>query len=324
MKKARRSLALLCAALLLLTLAACGATSAADGGAGKSALYAENGMNAAADSVSDNSASTAASGTDLGVSPGQTTLPSADKIIYSGGVSIETRTFDDALTGLTKLVADSGGFVENSSVTGASYDNTGAQRGYRTASYKVRIPAEKFAAVSDGLKALGSVTSSQTQADNITMQYTDTQAHLDALKAQEARLLELLAKAQSMEDILKIEDQLTQVRYEIESLTSQLKNWDNAVNYSTLTVTISEVAYLSQDGENGASYGRQLAEAFVNSLYGVGRFLKGFLKVLVAAVPILVLAGGVTLLVLWLRRRSRARKAARQQPPADSGKDETK
>ena len=155
-------------------------------------------MNAAADNASDNSASTAASGTDLGVSPGQTTLPSADKIIYSGGVSIETRTFDDALTGLTKLVADSGGFVENSSVTGASYDNTGAQRGYRTASYKVRIPAEKFAAVSDGLKALGSVTSSQTQADNITMQYTDTQAHLDALKAQEARLLELLAKAQSM------------------------------------------------------------------------------------------------------------------------------
>ena len=60
MKKARRSLALLCAALLLLTLAACGATSAADGGAGKSALYAENGMNAAADSASDNSASTAA------------------------------------------------------------------------------------------------------------------------------------------------------------------------------------------------------------------------------------------------------------------------
>lgn len=325
MKKAKRSLSLLCAALLLLTLAACGATSAANGGAGKSAaLYAENGTNAAADSASDSSASTAASGTDLSASPGQTTLPSADKIIYSGGVSIETRTFDDALAGLTKLVADSGGFVENSSVTGASYDDTGAQRGYRTANYTVRIPAEKFAAVSDGLKALGSVTSSQTQADNITMQYTDTQAHLDALKTQESRLLELLAKAQSMEDILKIEDQLTQVRYEIDSLTSQLKNWDNAVSYSTLDVTITEVAYLSQDGANGASYGRQLAEAFVNSLYGVGRFFKGFLKVLVAAVPILVIAGGVTFLVLWLRRRSRAGKAARQQPPADSGEDETK
>ena len=54
MKKAKRSLSLLCAALLLLTLAACGATSAANGGAGKSAaLYAENGTNAAADSASD-------------------------------------------------------------------------------------------------------------------------------------------------------------------------------------------------------------------------------------------------------------------------------
>jgi len=334
MKKAKRSLALLCAALLLVALAACGSASESTGiGSAKSSVYAESGGAAggqAADSAQDaaggvSESKNAASGTDLSVSQGQTALPSADKIVYSGSVTIETRKFDDALAGLTKLVSDSGGFVENSSVSGASYDETGAQRGYRSADYTVRIPVDKLSAVSESLKSLGNVTSTQTQADNITMQYTDTQSHLDALKTQESRLLELLAKAQSMDDIIKIEDQLTQVRYQIESLTSQLKNWDNAVSYSTLEVTIDEVAYYSKDGSNGTSYGKQLSEAFVHSLYGVGRFFKGFLKVLVAALPILVVAGGVLFLVLWIRRKVKAGKAA--QPPKSEEKeaeDETK
>ncbi|MGI5977882.1 MAG: DUF4349 domain-containing protein [Oscillospiraceae bacterium] len=310
MKKAKRFLALLCAALLLLSFAACGSKTASD-----AAVPAAGAENMKAESTSDTGG--AEKSTDLALTGGQTVLPSADKIIFSGRVLIETRRFDDALAELTKLVADSGGFVENSSVYGASYDETGAQRGYRSADYTIRIPAEKFFSVSDRLKALGNVTSTQTQADNITMQYTDAQAHLDALKVQEARLLDLLAKAQSMEDILKIEEQLTRVRYEIENLTSQLKNWDAAVSYSTLSVTLQEVAYYSKDGSNGTSYGKQLSEAFVNSLYGVARFFKDFLKLLVAAVPILVVAAGIAALVIWVGRRVKRKKAAKASENED-------
>ena len=317
MKKTKRSLAALCALLLLLSLAACGAKSASKG-----SLNDVSGATAEKSSVQnavsgEKGGGTATSGSDPTASPGQETLPSADKIIYSASVTIETRKFDDALTGLTKLVTDSGGFVENSSVSGASYDDTGAQRGYRTAQYTVRIPAEKFSTVSDSLKALGNVTQTNTQAENITMQYTDTTSHLDALKTQEARLMELLAKAQSMDDILKIEDQLANVRYQIESLTSQLKNWDNDVSYSTLNVSLNEVAYYSKGNSNGAGYGRQLGEAFTNSLNGIGRFFKAFFKFLVGALPVLAIIAGAAWLIVWVRRRIKRKKAAKAAAEKD-------
>lgn len=327
MKKAKRTLALLCAALLLLSFAACGSKAASDtASSGRGAYAAGQSELSSTENASDSKegGATAASSTDLSTSPGQAVLPTADKIIYSGSVTIEARKFDEAVAGLTKLVSDGGGFIENSSVSGASYDNTGEQRGYRSAQYTIRIPAEKFSAVSNSLKTLGNVTQTETQAENITMQYTDVQSHLDALKTQEARLLELLAKAQSMEDILKIEDQLSNVRYQIESLTSQLKNWDNEVSYSTLTVTIDEVAYYSKDGTNGTGYAKQLRESFVQSLYGVGRFFKAALKFLVGAVPVLVVLAGLAALVFWIVRKAKRKEAAKTPAPEKKAEDEKK
>jgi len=321
MKKAKRSLALLCAALLLLSFAACGAKS---GGSASLDKHADAAENTALTQESTAGGAKAASGTDLSVSPGQETLPTADKIIYSGAATVETRKFDDAVSGLVKLVSDSGGFVENSSIFGASYDETGEQRGYRTAQYTVRVPAEKFKSVSDSLKTLGNVTQTNTQAENITMQYTDAASHLDALKTQETRLLELLAKAQSMDDILKIEEQLSNVRYQIESLTSQLKNWDNEVSYSTLNVSIDEVAYYSKDGANGSSYGKQLGEAFVQSLYGVGRFFKAALKFLVGAVPVLAVLAGGSVLIVWIVKKAKKRKSEKLLAPEEKNEDDKK
>lgn len=321
MKKAKRSLALLCAALLLLSFAACGAKS---GGSASFDKHADAAENTALTQESTAGGAKAASGTDLSVLPGQETMPAAEKIIYSGSATVETRKFDAAVSGLVKLVSDSGGFVENSSVSGASYDETGEQRGYRSAQYTVRVPAEKFKSVSDSLKTLGNVTQTNTQAENITMQYTDAAAHLDALKTQETRLLELLAKAQSMDDILKIEDQLSNVRYQIESLTSQLKNWDNEVSYSTLNVLINEVAYYSKDGANSADYGKQLGEAFVQSLYGVGRFFKAALKFLVGAVPVLAVLAGVSVLIVWIVRKTKKRKSEKLPAPEEKNEDNKK
>lgn len=327
MKKAKRTLALLCAALLLLSFAACGSKAASDtASSGRGAYTAGKSELSSTENASDSKESgpTVASSTDLSASPSQAVLPTADKIIYSGSVTIEARKFDEAVSGLTKLVSDSGGFIENSSVSGASYDKTGEQRGYRSAQYTIRIPAEKFSAVSDSLKTLGNVTQTETQAENITMQYTDVQSHLDALKTQEERLLELLAKAQSMDDILKIEEQLSNVRYQIESLTSQLKNWDNEVSYSTLTVTIDEVAYYSKDGTNGAGYAKQLRESFVQSLYGVGRFFKAALKFLVGAVPVLVVLAGLAALVFWIVRKAEKKRAAKTLALEEKAEDEKK
>jgi len=105
------------------------------------------------------------------------------------------------------MVSDIGGFVQSSSVTGSDFytEHSGVTT-YRSAQYVFRIPADKFKSFTESLSTLGNVPYSSTNAENITMQYSDTESRLTASRTKEARLLELLAKASSMEDILAIEN----------------------------------------------------------------------------------------------------------------------
>ena len=80
-----------------------------------------------------------------------------------------------------------------------------------------------------------------TYTENVTSQYYDTQARLTAYQTQEARLLEMMEKAETVEDIITIEEKLTDLRYRIESLQSTLKNWDRQVSYSTISLDVEEV-----------------------------------------------------------------------------------
>lgn len=243
---------------------------------------------------------------------------SADKIIYSGYTEIETLEFDKTIEDLMKMVGETGGFIQNSSVTGGDYASM--YRGkdiYRNASYTIRIPSDKFKSVTDSLKTIGNVVSSNTNAENITMQYTDTEARLTACRTKEARLLELLSKATNMEDILAIENSLSDVRYEIESLTSQIKNWDSLISYSTLSIYIREVALYSKDSTSAIGYGQQLKETFVYSLRSVGHFFKDFLKFIVGALPVLAVLAIIGVPILFIIRSIRIKKKAKMSGTPD-------
>ena len=86
------------------------------------------------------------------------------------------------------------------------------------------------------------VTYSSESTEDVTLAYTDMQSHVAALRTEQETLLSMLGQAQSMEDILAIQTQLTQVRYEIESYESQLRVYDNQVDYSTVYLDIGSCA----------------------------------------------------------------------------------
>ena len=67
------------------------------------------------------------------------------------------------------------------------------------------------------------------------------QSHKKALLAEQESLLSMMEQAESIEDIIAINEQLTDVRYQIESMESQLRTYDNQVDYSTVNLYIDEV-----------------------------------------------------------------------------------
>jgi len=321
MKTRTKLLSLAFALILILALTACsGRSKSAIGETGT--VSQDTAAEAPAPSYASDgqSANEALKFASTGAASG--TLPTSDKIIYSGSAEIETMDFDKTLEDLSKKVSDIGGFVESANVTGTDfYTQHSGGKTYRSAQYVFRIPADQFKPFTESLGTLGNIPYSSSNAENITMPYTDTAARLEVCRTKEARLLELLSKATSMEDILSIENALSDVQYQIESLTSQLKSWDSLLSYSTLSVTVREVSLYTEDSTQTLSYGQQLKEAFVRSLKATGRFFKGLFKFLVAALPVLAVLGiiavPVTLLTKNALKKKRAEAAARQSAEND-------
>ena len=317
----KRICALLSVLVLSLTLCGCGSSRSADSAqykrADSGAAYEyQASMAAAPMEVYDtgdyemayeeagfgmaNSAAPAAGRSDGADAPGE----NPEKIIYSGEATIETTEFEKSIAALEDMIVREGGFIESSSVNGSNYYDS--SRGYtsrRSASYTLRVPSAKFAALMGSLSDIGNVPYTHTYTENVTAQYYDVQARLKALQAQETRLVEMLGLAETVEDIITIEDKLSEVRYRIDSLQSSLNNWDRRVAYSSLSVTVKEVQVYTPEKVTRISYGEELARAFTDALRGAGQFFKDLLVWLVSMIPTFVI-----LTVLFFALRPMARK----------------
>ena len=241
-----------------------------------------------------------------------------EKIIYSADATVETTEFDKSIAALEQLLADCGGFVESSSVNGNNYyDSARGNVSRRTANYTLRIPSAKFSGVMNSLETLGNVPYTYMYTENVTAQYYDVEARMKAYEKQEERLLEMMDLAENVEDIITIEDKLTDVRYRIDSLQSSLNNWDRRVSYSTLSLTVKEVQVYTPETVTKITYGERLVNAFKDSLAGTGRFFQNLLIFLVSILPAVVILAVLffvcrpLLKKLWAKgAERRARKAA--------------
>jgi len=305
--------ALLLALCLILSLCACGA-------AAKDTAYETEAAEAPAMMTMDYSANSgglgmaeeSAGSTLKGDVPEQ----SPEKIIYSSDVTVETTEFEKSVTALIALVERYEGWIQSSSVNGADYYST--SRGYsatRSASYTLRIPSARFEELMNELSGLGNIPYSYTYTENVTAQYYDVQARLTAYTTQEARLLEMMELAETVSDVIIIEEKLTELRYEIESLQSTLNNWDRRVDYSTVNVYIEEVREYTPEAR--MSYGEQLLRSFVGGLKDVGNFFKELLVDIVGALPALALITVAFFIFRPVFRKLRGKIKIRKQKKED-------
>jgi len=329
MKKLRNYMSLAMAAAMLMSLCACGSAASPSGykaAAGDSsyamteeAYYEAPAAYSSAASYDYETADVAENGfasseadlTGAG-STGSATDLRPEKIIYSANATLETTEFDTAIAALDKLVESYGGFIEASSISDNSYYSKA--RGYtggRNASYTIRIPGSVFTEVMGKLTTLGNVPYSNTYTENVTSQYYDTQARLQAYEAQEQRLIELMAQAETIEDIIKIEDRLTEVRYCIDSLQSSLNNYDRKVAYSTIYLSVEEVEVYTQTETIKHSFGEKLGQAAKDGLRSVVDFLEELVLWLTEALPTLVILGALGALVAAVIKRIRKGSKAR-------------
>ena len=134
----------------------------------------------------------------------------------------------------------------------------------------------------------------------------------------------MLAVAESVEDMLAIQQQLTDVQYEIDSLSGRLRYYDHQVAYSTVSLDVTEVREYTPEPTITLTYWQRMTRGFAESLKNVGEFFQDLFLWFVTSLPWLVPLAAVIVLIAWLVRRSvknrperAAKRAARRAAKAE-------
>ncbi len=302
--KTTRYLSIVLALLLaVLTVFGCSSADTAAGNDFSYAYDAEKGMVASSPASTENTSEQTES-----VAEGR-------KLIKNANLTIETLEYDTALSALKDRCTEYGGYIQSASEDGVNMYSDGV----RHATVAMRIPADRLDDFIAAAADLGNVISNYVETEDVTDSYFDVEARLEAYQIQEERYLALLQKADSMEDVIQLEQALTDVRYSIESLTGTLRKYDSLISYSTVTVYLREVYDLTEQGTNsGSTLGEKIAEKFGASLKAFGKFFEFLLLALVTTWPFLLLFGGIAVLVIFLvRRRNKKRAAPAPQTTAE-------
>lgn len=231
------------------------------------------------------------------------------KLVRKLWLDAETEDMDILLGGVEEQIAKLGGYVESRQVNNGSIYSS---RRYRSADLTIRIPAENLDSFVQHVSESSNITSNRETADDITLSYVATESRIKALETEETRLLDLLAAAKDMSDLLQIQDRLTDVRTELEQVRSTLRVYDNQVNYGTVYLTVNEVKEYTVTEEPETVWER-IGTGFVESLKDLGNFFTELFVFVVVGLPYLVLIGIVlTALILLIRLRRRKKKASKQ------------
>ena len=229
------------------------------------------------------------------------------KLIKDLYAHIETREFDKYIAAIEAKTAALGGHVSGKDISDGGYY---AYQATRNANLVLRVPADDLKEFQKALGENGKVINTNESERDVTMQYTDVDAHIKVLRTEREALMKLLEQANSTEELLLVREQLTRVRYELDALEGQMRVMEDQIALSTVTLYVQEVERVTQDRPKGFWAGAwdMFKDSVDNIIWGLRDFSQGFL----GAIPYLVLLLiPVVILIVLLRRRIKKRRAAK-------------
>lgn len=207
------------------------------------------------------------------------------KIVYQYTIQQRTTDFDTSIEQLQELVDEKKGYIDASDIS------TDASEKLKTGFLTLRIPESQRQEFFKELAELGEITSQQQISNSYGQQYQDNESRLNALSTEETALLELLEKSDKIEDMLKIQERLSTIRSEKESITRQQQTIDQDVAYSTIVLTLTEVSEQKIKEESESMITRiknnwaKQFDFWQNLMTAIGIFLaSNFLYLLIVAI----------------------------------------
>ncbi len=253
---------------------------------------------------------------DLGVAGTYTPIGSAQIKRSEVTLSIPTPKFNSAVVQLTALPGSLGGFITSSNFGGGEELSEG-QRAPRSGVVVMRIPSNQFDAARKRLPSFGKTISEQISGEEVSAQLVDLNARVTSLRLQEDSYRKLFDAAKQIQDIITVQERITDVRTQIEQIGAQRASLQNQVAMSTITVNVREsMATRPKEAPKPVavvakkSFSDRVSTSWRGGTNALAALLTAIVVVLVALAPFLPVFALGGAMAWWLVRRSRRQRSA--------------
>jgi len=227
------------------------------------------------------------------------TVPSEKGLIFikTANISLNTEAFDFTVNELRSIVTLYGGFFENSSI----HNYVSARTPYKKLNATIRVPAAYYDEVRIAVESLGKHLQTNESSREVSNEYYDLESRIKIKQTEEARILDLIEKADQLSQLIELERRLGEVRTDIEIYESRLKQIDSLASYSTINIDITERS--EEDEPENEGFFARLKNGFINSLKTTLDILQGVV-IFIAYISVpAVLLGILAIVALLILKR---------------------
>lgn len=226
-----------------------------------------------------------------------------EKLIYRCDLDIQTTDYNTSIENIRNTISKYNGIIQSERETDDSYDwyktDFVKTRGTLHNYMEVRIPSKDYYNFINELDGVGKIISKTQNVDNISQQYYDTTASIKALKIEEERLLDMLNQCYDIEDMITVEERLSEVEYEVSRLTTELRYMDMDVAYSYVNIELDEVMEYDIYSEpvKTSTFVDRLINTVKDTWKGFLKFCENLLFTVIKLLPAAVIIGIIYIIV---------------------------
>ncbi len=257
----------------------------------------------------------APSGSDTQADTVSQSAASSDRmLIRNVSITCETLRFTEVTSDIESQVSALGGYIESKTFYG-----TGNDRDLRHVTYTIRVSSEGLDQIVSSIGSAAIITNSNENTEDVTLSYADTEARVESLRIEQETLNELIAQADSLDTLLILQNELTNIRYQIESYESQLRVLENLSSMSTLTLSVNEVIEeVEPEAPHVKTYSEKVDKAFHDGLDETREYFQDlWISIVGNIIPIAVIivlgvAALITVLVIVKKNKKKKLKKAQE------------
>lgn len=245
-----------------------------------------------------------------------------EKLVYTCNLTLQTLQYDSCVQEIKNNIQAFKGIIESESESDDAYrwyySDYVKKSGTRYLHMTIRIPSENYYEFLDTLDGKGKIISKDSYVENISRQYYETSAMIKSLEIQQDRLLEMMEKATSIEDMITIEARLSEVQYQLSLYKNQLASMDADVEYSTITIRVEEVMEYTEDEPvvKTNTFGDRLKNTLVETWEFFLAMLEGILFLAIRLLPVALVLGVFVAFIVAVVKLSIKRSERKQQKKA--------